>query len=182
MKGIIMYSKIQQCKEDGLNKSQTSRELNVSRGTIRRHWDMSLESYEKLHNSSKRRKRKLDGYQKYMLHLLFKHNEYKSSQILDLLKERYPEQAKNFKYSTVNREVKLLRQEHNVPKSINKRQYQAVQDLPLGYQAQVDVGFTTQNDIHGNPVKLSFIAMVLSCSRYKYVEWFLENPCLNDFL
>jgi len=115
MKGIIMYSKIQQCKEDGLNKSQASRELGVSRGTIRRYWDMSLESYEKLHNGSKRRKRKLDSYQKYMLHLLFKHNEYKSSQILDLMKERYPEQAKNFKYSTVNREVKLLRQEHNVP-------------------------------------------------------------------
>ena len=176
MKGIIMYSKIQQCKEDGLNKSQASRELGVSRGTIRRYWDMSLESYEKLHNGSKRRKRKLDSYQKYMLHLLFKHNEYKSSQILDLMKERYPEQAKNFKYSTVNREVKLLRQEHNVPKCINKRQYQAVQDLPLGYQAQVDVGFTVQNDIHGNFVKLSFIAMVLSRSRYKYVEWFLENP------
>jgi len=47
--------------------------------------------------------------------LLFKHNEYKSSQILELLKERYPEQAKNFKYSTVNREVQLLRKKHYVP-------------------------------------------------------------------
>jgi hypothetical protein len=51
------------------------------------------------------------------------------------------------------------------------RQYEAVEDPPMGQQMQADFGETKTHDLHQHPVRLWFMTFVLSHSRYKYVEW-----------
>src|SRR5699024_11235042 len=47
--------------------------------------------------------------------------------------------------------------------------------LPMGSQAEVDIGQTEQTSPEAKKEKLRFIAFVLAHSRYKYVEW-LDRP------
>src|SRR5690625_1230111 len=68
-----------------------------------------------------------------------------------------------------------MRKEFNIPKTTHKRAYEAVPNLPLGFQAQVDFGQTWQKNDQGQSVKLYVVAFVLSNSRYKYKEW-LDRP------
>ena len=41
-----------------------------------------------------------------------------------------------------------------------------IAQLPLGFQAQVDLGTKTMKDAHGRSIKIFIFAMVLSASRY----------------
>ncbi|MGM0642128.1 MAG: IS21 family transposase [Thermotogota bacterium] len=182
MKGWYMYSKIKQLKEDGLNMSQASKKLNINYKTVRKYWNMTYEEYENYNKKTKTRRKKLDKYKDDILAFLYKHNDYKTSQILDRLKEKYPDKSSEFKYSTLRRYIKVLRKKHNIPKVTNKRQYQAFMDPPMGYQAQVDLGYITLKNPVGEEVKLCAMAMVLSNSRYKYIEWLDYSPETKDLL
>ncbi len=54
----IMYSKIQEQKRNGLNKSQTARNLQINRETVRTYWDMTPSEYAvKLENAKTRIKK-----------------------------------------------------------------------------------------------------------------------------
>ncbi|MDQ0340594.1 transposase, partial [Caldalkalibacillus uzonensis] len=55
------------------------------------------------------------------------------------------------------------------------RQYEAVEDPPMGQQMQVDFGQVTVRNTFHQPQKLWFMACVLSHSRYKFVYW-LDRP------
>jgi len=76
---------------------------------------------------------------------------------------------------TVGNLVNQLRKEHAIPKTVCKRQYEAILDPPIGHQVQVDFGEEKLKDPGGTLHKLWFIAFVLSNSRQKYVEW-LDRP------
>jgi len=177
-----MYSKIQQFKDDGLNKLQTSKKLNIDYKTVRKYWSMSPDEYANYKKQTKTRRKKLDKYKNDILALLFRHNDYKVSQILDRLHEKYPAQQKEIKYSTLRRYVKYLRKEHNIPKETPRRQYQAVADPPMGYQAQVDLGFKKLQTLDDESVQLCVMTIVLSNSRYKYAEWFDHPPNTKDLI
>ena len=142
MKGIKMYTQIKILKDDGFKKARVARKLKISRNTVDKYWNMSLDEYEKTKLESAKRSGILDDYEDFILHLLNKHADYTSSQIHDLLTENYPDEADIFKYSTVNRKVKYLREKHGIFKESKSRNYQAVKDLPPGFQAQVDIGFS----------------------------------------
>ena len=60
-----------------------------------------------------------------------------AAQISDWLKELYCE---NFTERTVSRYVKELRIKHNLKRTAHPRDYEAVEDLPMGQQIQVDFG------------------------------------------
>jgi hypothetical protein len=68
-----------------------------------------------------------------------------------------------------------LRRTSNIPKPDKYRQYQAVEELPPGQQAQVDLGQREVVTTTGKRIKLYIFCLVLSHSRYKYVEW-LDKP------
>ena len=87
--------------------------------------------------------------------------------------ERYPET--NISEGTARNYVSYLRKEYDIPKTIHKRDYEAIEDPALGYQLQVDFGEKKLKNAQGNLVKLWFIVFVLSNSRHKYVEW-LDRP------
>ena len=77
--------------------------------------------------------------------------------------------------STVRSYVKNLRGQYAIPKYKNIRQYEAVPEVEMGAQIQVDWGETKQKIRNEEEIKLHFISFVLSHSRYKYIEW-LDRP------
>src|SRR5699024_12170009 len=93
----------------------------------------------------------------------------KTSQIKDWLLERYTDLQ--VAESTTRIYVNEVREEYQIPKTKVVRQYEAVEEQPMGKQMQVDWGETKQKTENKKEVKLYFISFVLSHSRYKYIEW-----------
>lgn len=103
-----------------------------------------------------------------------------SAQVEDWLKERY---SACFKSRTVSRYVKKLRKKHNLPKTATPRSYEAVVELPMGQQVQVNFGQRYLENASGKGKTQVFPAVfVLSHSRYKYV-WMQSLPfCAEDLV
>lgn len=168
-----LYHQIFQLRELGFSKSKIAKKLGVARGTVIDYLKKDPEEMSIWLASTKRRGRKLDPYKNEILKWLKEHPDLSSAQISDWIEERYP----SFKVgeSTVRRYVREMRKEYNIPKKTVRRVYEAVPDLPMGFQAQVDFGETWQKNEHGQSIKLYVVAFVLSNSRYKYKEW-VDQP------
>jgi transposase len=162
-----MYNKIQQHKELGFCKAQVARELGINVKTVRKYWGVSPEELVEMKN--KKRKSKYSEYEGVLLEWLRKYPDLSSSQIQDWLEERYSDYKG--KPRSIRNWVHELRRKHKIPKTRMPRQYQAVEDPPMGEQAQVDFGEKKVLNEQGETVKLYGFALVLSHSRYKYVEW-----------
>lgn len=83
------------------------------------------------------------------------------------MKEHY--QA-SFSERTISRYVKGLRKDYGLRKAPNPRDYEAVAELPMGQQLQVDFGEKWLKNIDGGRTKVHAAAFVLAHSRFKYVE------------
>ncbi|UOF91954.1 DDE-type integrase/transposase/recombinase [Fodinisporobacter ferrooxydans] len=164
-----MYFDIRQQKEMGLTKSQVARNLNVSRNTVIKFWNMSLEEYKTLMERLESRSKKLESFESEIVGWLREYPDLSAAQIMGWLKEHHGnlEVAE----STVRCYVRGIRSEYGIPKVMRIRQYEAVAELPMGRQMQVDFGETKLRHPEGHTVKLWFITFVLSHSRYKYALW-----------
>lgn len=150
MKGLPMYSKIQQLKQDGLRKAQVARNLGIDRKTVIKYWKMTLDEYQQIFQQSQNRNRKLDKYKDDILTWLYKHHDYTSAQILDLLWEKYPAEKSEICYSTLRRYVRELRAENNIPKSASPRRYQAIVDSPMGIRLRLILDIPPFWTLRGN--------------------------------
>ncbi len=168
MKGWPMYQELQQLKEMGLNKSQIQRKLSIDWKTVDRYWEVTPDEFAEIRRNNKRTK-KLKKYEDQIVKWLQEHPDMSSSQIHDWLKEHYPDYQG--KERTLRRYVSSLRTQYNIKKATAHRPYQAVEELPMAYQAQIDLGFTTLVNTQGQKVKLTGFGFVLSHCRYKYIEW-----------
>jgi len=168
VKGWPMYQDLQQLKEMGFNKSQVQRKLGIDWKTVNRYWEVTPDEFAEIRRNNKRIK-KLEKYKDQIMRWLQEHPDMSSAQIHDWLKQHYPDYQG--KERTLRRYVSNLRTQYNIKKPVTRRQYQAVEELPMGYQAQIDLGYTTLVNTRGQRVKLTGFGLVLSNSRYKYVEW-----------
>lgn len=168
-----MYFAIQEQRRLGLNKSQVARNLELSRNTVDKYWEMGVDEYKQRLDALETRSKKLDGFKPDILSWLKKYPDLSAAQIMDWLIERH--QHLKVGESTVRSYVRNLRLEYGIPKEKRMRQYEAIQDLPMGRQMQVDFGETKLRHMEGHLVKLWFITFVLSHSRHKYV-WWLDRP------
>ena len=172
MKGIKMYTKIQELKEHGVSQNKAAQYLGIHRKTIKHYWNMTADEYEKYHNSV-RKSSVLDQYRDTIASWITQFPCITAAQICDWLKENYDD---NFKERTVSRYVKELREDIGVPKSAPPREYMAVDELPPGKQTQVDFGEMTMPNAGGKgKTKVRFAAFVLAHSRYKFV-YFQSRP------
>ena len=169
MKGYRVYSQIKQLQEKGFSKAGVAKQLKINRRTVARYWNMNAAEYEHRHIS---RVKLLDSYQKIILHWLEEYPSVSAAQVCDWLKEYY-----NAEYPerTVSRYVRELRETRNLPKTQETREYEAVEEMPPGEQMQVDFGEKWMPVAGGGRIKVRFAAFVLSCSRYKYLE-FQSHP------
>ena len=168
MKGWPMYQDLQQLKAMGLNKSQVKRRLGIDWKTVDRYWKVTPDEFSEMRRNNQRTK-KLEKYEDQIVRWLQEHPDISSAQVHDWLKEHYPDY--HGKERTLRRYVASLRIKHGIKKSVKVRQYQATEEMPMGYQAQVDLGFINLKNTEGQKVKLTGLGLVLSRSRQKYVEW-----------
>ena len=169
LKGWNLFIEIKQYKKMVLNKSQIQRTLNINYKTVDKYWDMSPDEYAKLVKEAKNRTKKIDKFKDEILEWLTDFRDISASQIYDWLRERYGDL--NFKERSLRQYISNLREQHKLPKLASARQYEAVPELPMGYQAQVDMGQIWLTNKDGSRTKVYCFAMVLSHSRYKYILW-----------
>uniref|UniRef100_UPI001E401FA3 helix-turn-helix domain-containing protein n=1 Tax=Lentibacillus kapialis TaxID=340214 RepID=UPI001E401FA3 len=171
---------IYQLKKQGFKIRRIARKLGISRTTVYKYLDKSPEEMGEWMASTQTRRKKLDPYEMLIQTWLSEHPDLSASQIHDWLLERYTDLKVG--ESTVRLFVNELRDKYNIPKTEAMRDYQGLQDPPMGQQAQVDFGHTVQKTPDGKEVKLTFITFVLSHSRYKFVKW-LDRPfTTNDVI
>ncbi len=169
MTGWKMYNQIHQFKESGFRKANVATKLGINVKTVSKYWEMTPQEFYEFLSRSRQRLKYLDKYEKEILDWLKKYPDISSAQIFDWLKERHL--GFNGKERTVRDYVKRLREHYNLPKKSPSRQYQAIPDGPLGFQAQVDMGEKLLFKSDGTKIKLYCVALVLSHSRYKYAQW-----------
>jgi transposase len=179
-----MYKRIQELKQNGFKKRKAAREAEVSRETVDKYWDMSEEDYLALLSESQNRGSKLDAYRGFISDKLRDWSEITSSQIHDHLTEKLLAEQAAWLPSRrcVQEYVSRLREELGLPTMLKIRQYEAVEELPYGKQAQVDMGVKTMKDVYGKNVKVYIFVMVLSRSRYKFVYFQLRPFNAEDFV
>lgn len=168
-----MYMEIHQLLNQGFNKTQVAKKLNISRTTVYRYLEKDPESMAKWVKSTKVRRKILDPYKEIILNWLRTHPDMSAAQVFDWLLDKY--EHLKVAESTVRSYVRELRKTYDIPKKTLPRDYEAVPEAPLGAQMQVDFGETTQQTNDHRKAKLYCISFVLSHSRYKYFEW-LDRP------
>lgn len=76
-----------------------------------------------------------------------------------------------------------MRIDYDIKPEKEDRDYEAVQEIPMGLQLQVDIGIIAVENIRTRRYqKLYCIGFVLSNSRYKYGVWFSEPPVAQDMV
>lgn len=168
-----MYMEIHQLLKQGFSKTKVAKKLGISRSTLYRYIKRDPEMMSEWMRNSKTRKKILDDYEDIILFWLRENPDMTAAQLHDWLIEKHP--SLEVAESTVRLYVRSLRKEYDIPKETKPRSYEAVPELPMGSQAQVDFGQTEQTTPEGKKEKLRFIAFVLAHSRYKYMEW-LDRP------
>ena len=171
---LIMYHQIHKMDRDGFSLSKISRELVIDRRTVKFYLSMNESQYEHFLAIQADKKKELGPYEEFVKCKLETYQETSAAQMHDWLKEHYPK-FPGVTAKTVYNFVMWVRQKHHLPKTSPLRDYQAVEELPYGQQAQVDFGQYNMRNGLGKRLKVWFFTMVLSRSRYKYV-FFSDTP------
>lgn len=167
--GWEMYIDIHRLKQQGFSKTKIAKKLGISRPTVIKYLNMGSEEFEKQMLSQRQRTKKPDIYREEIITWIKEHPDMTAAQVFDWLEEKYHNLA--FNEVTLRNYVRSIREDYNIPKEPIIRQYEAVEDPPLGKQMQVDFGEKKVINAEGNVVKLYVMCFVLSNSRYKYCEW-----------
>ena len=179
MKGWQMYSRIQEMKEHGFSIRQVSRIIRVSRNTIRKYWEMTPEEYSETYKSANRMTA-LAAYDSIVVKWLETYPCMTAAQVRDWLDEKYQLDAAE---RTVRRYVSNLRDKNGITRKTEpKREYEAVEELPKGYQLQLDFGEKSVRSAYGSRyIKLYVAVFTLSYSRHMW-GFFQERPFRSEDL
>ena len=179
MKGWQMYSQIQTMKENGFSIRKVAQIMRSSRNTISKYWDMSPEEYAEKFKSINRMTA-LRAYEPVILKWLETYPCMSAAQVRDWLHERHQLDAND---RTVRQLVADMRERYGIArKDEPRRDYEAVDEMPKGYQLQLDFGVKTVRSAYSSRyIKLYFVVFTLSYSRYKW-GFFKEHPFLTSDL
>lgn len=168
-----MYSRIKDLERKGFTERQTARILKINRKTVAKYRAMSLDEYMD-YLTANRKLSSLDAIKPVILDWLRSFPSMTSAQIHDWILENYPERVASER--TVSRYVTNLRLDFGIPKSAPGRNYEAMDELPMGHQMQLDFGVQNMPlpDQPGSR-KVYFVGMVLAHSRYKW-GYFQTRP------
>lgn len=173
MEKLRLLVEIHQLHAKGFKVAAIARKLGISRNTVYKYLKMNFEEAVEWNETLKTRTKKLDPFKERILSWLKENPDMSAAQVEDWLKEENPDFE--ISASTVRKYVSDLRDFYSIPKDTYVRTFEAIEELPMGQQIQVDWGEITLKNRENKKVKLYFITFVLSHSRYKYVEW-LDRP------
>ena len=134
---------------------------------------MAEQDFDLFMEKQSERKKDLFAYEGFIKSRLEKYPDTSSAQMHDWLKESFAD-FPSTTAKTVFNFVAWVRVKYSLPKLSQTRQYEIVEELPYGQQAQVDFGEYNLRTSSGKRVKVFFFTMVLSRSRYKYI-WFTDK-------
>ncbi len=171
-----MWNKVNELFSSGLNKSQIGFSLGLHRQTVAKYLSMTAEEFLSSQSYDRHYGHKLDAYEPYVVEELAKWPFLSAPQMHDRLKENFvdlPSVTPKTVFNFINR----IRLTHNLPKEVEKsyRPYEKQPDTPYGEYAQCDFGERWMRSPQGHSLKVYFLAMSLSRSRYKFV-YFSRTP------
>jgi transposase len=138
---------------------------------------MKPEEYAKAYEAANRLTA-LMAYEPVVLKWLEAFPEMTAAQVRDWLMERHKVDAAE---RTVRRFVLKLREKHGITKASEpRREYEAVEELPKGYQLQLDFG-EKKVRTEQRYIKLYFVVFTLTYSRYKWGT-FQDRPFTSSDL
>ena len=175
-----MFAEIKRLRNLKLKKTQVSKKLGIDYKTVTKYWNMKEDEYLKLLDASKSRYKKVDIYKEEILSWIEEFPDMSAAQVYDWLHEKY--EILDFKERTLRNYIHNLRETHNIKKQVSVRQYQEVEELPFGQQAQVDMGEIWLSRHDKTKIKVYCFAMVLSNSRYKFALWQERPFTTNTFI
>ena len=173
------YYEIQKFKRKGFSKSQTARKIGINRETVGVYWDMSSKDFDARLELAKTREKKADPHKDFVLECLLKYPDMSAAQLYDWIKERTCLETLDFQERCFRDYVKSIREEYGIKKPETSRQYEAMEELPPGKQAQVDMGEISLETVSGRHKKVYCFAMVMTHSRCKFILW-QERPFTTD--
>lgn len=175
---LIMYHEIHKLKREGHSISFISRHLVLNWRTVSQYLLMSEADFDSFMDRQSARKRDLSPYEAFVRSKLELYPDTSAAQMHDWLKESHSDfPAKSPK--TIFNFVAHVRMKFDLLKEKPVREFEMVEELPYGQQAQVDFGEYNMRDNSGKRVKVYFFTLVLSRSRYKYV-WFSDKPFTSE--
>lgn len=143
--------------------------LKLNFRTVKKLLDMEAETFQEYLKKNEKRSCVLDPYRDFVESRLQLFPETSCAQMLDWLKESYPD-LPSVHPKTAYNFVMRIRQDYGIPKvSICWRQYAAVPELPPGEQAQVDFGQIKLRTTIGTRKTIHFFSMLLCHSRMKFL-------------
>lgn len=159
MLGVEMHTTIDTLFKKGYNKTQIAEMLNIDRKTVR---TILKKIDAKGYVERKERQSILDPYKEYINVQASK--ELSATRIYQDLKREF-EYAGS--YDTVKKYVNKI-------KKTSSKAYMVLNSLP-GEEAQVDFGYIGTLNVHGKRKKAWIFVMVLSYSRYMYIDIVLDQ-------
>lgn len=170
---FMIYFEIHRLDREGQSIRQIADFIVMDRRTVKKYLSMSEAEYEAFVSRQSERKKLLEPYEDFVRERLEQFRDTSAAQMHDWLKEHFTDFPK-VSPKTVFNFVCWVRDKHRLPFIVSQRDYQIVEELPYGKQAQVDFGEYNMRTSLGGRVKVFFFTMVLSRSRYKYV-WFADR-------
>lgn len=174
LKGWGTVNEIKVLLMQGKSVSEVARELGIDRKTVRKYRDLNMDQIAREREAGQERKQKLDDYKEWIRARVERMTEDGVINAQSLYDE-----VKKLGYDgsgrSVRRFVKSLR-----PALRRPRPYRRF-ETPPGQQAMVDLGEKRGVRIGGGKGTVYFLAMVLSWSRRKYVEWY-DRPIDTEML
>jgi len=158
---------------EGHSVSQISNHLVLNWRTVKKYLSMNEQQYEDFLIKGSQKKRLLSPYEDFVRSKLEIYRDTPAAQMHDWLKE-FDADFPKVSPKTVFNFIQWVRTAHNLPYVQQYRQFEMIEELPYGKQAQVDFGEYNMRDSTGHRAKVFFFCLVLSRSRYKYV-WFTDR-------
>src|SRR5680860_1730983 len=170
---FMTYYEIHRMSLQGHSVSQISNHLGLDWRTVKKYLSMGEQEYETFLTKGSEKKKLLSPYEDFVKSRLETFRDTPAAQMHDWLKE-YDVDFPKVSPKTVFNFIQWVRIKHNLPNIVQYRQFQMVEELPYGKQAQVDFGEYNMRSGTGHRVKVFFFTMILSRSRFKYV-WFTDR-------
>jgi hypothetical protein len=175
MDKLIMYHEIHRLYREGNRPSQIARYLVLDPRTVKKILAQSEQEYLDYQESLTIRDKVLDPYEVFIINRLEACPEASAAQVHDWLKEHFTD-LPNVTEKTVFNFVLHVRGKHGIPKPFcNQRDYEKVDELPYGKQAQVDFGEYNMTTEENKRKKVYFFCMSLCRSRFKFL-FLSEKP------
>lgn len=165
---IMTYHEVHKMYREGSSIRKISDHLGLNWRTVKKLLSKDDRSYQKELEAPSSKKKLLDPYRDFVRERLNQYNDTSAAQMFDWLKE-YDPNFPQISPRTVFNFVQSIRMEYNIPKESTGRDFQMVEELPYGDQAQVDFGFYNMTTTQNKQKKVQFFTFILSRSRYKFL-------------